>query len=114
MPPTQAQQTDRYQFSADEIRNIESIVRRVVNGSKASSVASRNNIYDKTKRLLRVCHARVCQLDLAAMVDADLQIVLEDLGTLRRNLNPATAHIDYGTRLHFALNTAYRSKRQAA
>lgn len=114
MPDTQARPAERYQFSVDESQNIESIVRRVVNGSKATSVASRNNIYDKTKQLLRVCHSRVCTLDLEAMANADIRLVLEDLGMLRRNLQIDTAHMDYGTRLHFALNMVYRRKGQAA
>ncbi|ARW48705.1 hypothetical protein [Acetobacter pasteurianus] len=111
---TPPKKPEAYQFSVNESQNIERIIRHVVNSSKATSVASRNNIYDKTKQLLRVCHARVCQLDLAAMLQADIRLVLEDLGTLKRNLNVNTAHMDYGTRLHFALNVVYRRRDQAA
>lgn len=111
---TPPKKPEAYQFSVDESRNIERIIRRVIDISKPTSLASKNNIYDKTRQLLRVCHARVCQLDLAAMLHADIRLVLEDLGTLKRNLNVDTAHMDYGTRLHFALNVVYRRRDQAA
>ncbi|WP_434603737.1 hypothetical protein [Acetobacter oryzoeni] len=110
----QPNRTERYQFSVDESRNIERIIKHVIESSKPTSLASKNNIYDKTRQLLRVCHARVCPLDLATMAQADIRLVLEDLGTLRRNLNIKTAHMDYGTRLHFALNVVYRRREQAA
>ncbi|ARW11719.1 DUF6874 family protein [Acetobacter ascendens] len=106
---------EQYVFSHVEDKAILRIIRRVVDHFQIKETPRRNKVYDLTNKLLRVCHSRVCNLDLEGMANAqDFQLVLDDLGTLKRNLNTKTAHMDYGTRLHFALNAVYRRKEQAA
>ncbi|KXV69956.1 hypothetical protein AD951_04340 [Acetobacter malorum] len=112
MSPTQANRSIATPLTVDEGKAVLRIIRRVIDASSAKDTAGRNKVYDLTNELLRVCHSRTCTLDLVAMADreTDLALVLEDLGTLRRNLNRKTGHMDYGTRLNFATNMAFKKK----
>lgn len=112
MSPTQANRSIANPLTVDEGKAVLRIIRRVTDVSKAKDTAGRNKIYDLTDELLRVCHTRTCTLDLAVMAspETDIALVLEDLGTLKRNLNRKTGHMDYGTRLNFTTNVAFRKK----
>ncbi|MBS1014463.1 hypothetical protein [Acetobacter persici] len=112
MPTTQASKNAGNPITLLEAKAILRIIRRVVDLRPADDLIGRNKTHDLTNKLLRNCHARTCTLDLEAMADreTDLALVLEDLGTLRRNLNCTIGHMDYGTRLHFATNMAFKRK----
>lgn len=114
MTPTQANRPERYTFSVDESKAIQSIVRRVVNSAPNQETHARNKVFDLTNKLLRTCHASIVKLDLAAMAHSDtkLELVLEDLSTLRKHLNTRTGNLPYGNRLHFTTNTAFKKQAQ--
>ncbi|OUJ03175.1 hypothetical protein [Acetobacter cibinongensis] len=114
MTPKQANKPQRYAFSVDENKAIESIVRRVVNSAPNQETCARNKVFDLTTQLLRACHASIVKLDLAAMADSKtpMELILEDLGTLRRHLNTRTGNLPYGNRLHFTTNVAYKKPAQ--
>ncbi|MFT9063270.1 MAG: hypothetical protein ABF430_05645 [Acetobacter persici] len=112
MSPQQANRSIANPLTVDEGKAVLRIIRRVVDVSKAKDTSGRNKVYDLTNELLRVCHSRTCTLDLAAMAssDTDLALVLEDLTTLRHNLNCKTGFMPHGTRLNFATNMAFAKK----
>lgn len=114
MKPTQAQTLQRYAFSVDESKAIQSIARRVVNSAPNQETRARNKVFELTTQLLRTCHAGIVKLDLATMADSNtkLELVLEDLGTLRKHLNTRTGNLPYGNRLHFTTNTAFKKQAQ--
>ena len=105
-PPNQ---TERYVFSHVEDKAILRIIRRIVDHFQLKETPRRNKVYDLTNKLLRVCHSRVCNLDLEGVANAqDFQLVLDDLTTLRTHLDTRRGHLPYGTRMNFALNMAYK------
>ncbi|GCD50870.1 hypothetical protein BJI49_13805 [Acetobacter pasteurianus] len=112
MPHSRHHDAQPQLVSVEDGKAILRIIRRVIDHAGAKETPRRNKIYNATDTLLRACHTQTTRLDLAAMADADIQMVLEDLGTLRRNLNTKSGFLDYGSKLYFALKPAY--KRQVA
>lgn len=107
--PTQPNRPEQYVFSHVEDKAILCIIRRVIDHFELKETPIRNKVYDRTNDLLRVCHSRVCNLDLEGMANAqDFQLVLDDLTTLRTHLDTRRGHLPYGTRMNFALNMAYK------
>lgn len=93
-----------------EYKAVLRIVRRVVEHTGATETRVRNRVFDITEHLLCLCHSRGCALDLEAMGSADIALVLEDLGTLRKHLNMQTGNLPYGQRLNFTRNVAFKKK----
>ncbi|WP_434604013.1 hypothetical protein [Acetobacter oryzoeni] len=107
--PTQPNRPEQYVFSHVEDKAILCIIRRVIDHFELKETPIRNKVYDLTNKLLRVCHSRVCNLDLEGMANAQyFQLVLDDLTTLRTHLDTRRGHLPYGTRMNFALNMAYK------
>lgn len=112
MSPTQVNRSIATPLTVDEGKAVLRIIRRVIDASSAKDTAGRNKVYDLTNELLRVCYSRTCTLDLAAMAskDTDIALVLADLTILKLNLNRKIGHLDYGIRLNFATNMAFKKK----
>ena len=105
----QTNRPEQYVFSHVEDKAILRIIRRVVDHFQLKETPRRNKVYDLTNKLLRVCHSRVCNLDLEGMANAqDFQLVLDDLTTLRKHLDTNRGYLPHGTRMNFALNMAYK------